>query len=120
MGRRGPLPTDPAIRAITGGRIRARKWAPTEAIEAWTARAKAFERLAMTLVQQGAKAKLVKTKSNGPQMNPKFAAGLKLQQAADDIWDHLYRLAPEDAPRGKGEPAPSDTLAAFRRKRHEA
>src|SRR3990167_6703563 len=123
MGRRGPLPIDPDLRAVRGGRIRPRHWAPAEAVEAWIARAKDYEARAKRLIDQGMKAKLVKSRSNGPQMDPRFAAGLKLHQAADDLWDRLYRLAPaEDSPTRKDspEPTPPDTLDAFRRKRHDA
>jgi len=92
-------------------------------VQAWIARAKELEGMAKRLIQQGARAKRVKSRSNGPQMDPRFAAGLKLHQAADDLWDRLYRLAPtEGPPSGKDSPAPGppDTLDAFRRKRHDA
>ncbi len=122
MGRRGPLPMDPELRAVRGGRVRPRRWASSEAVQALIARAQHYEAVAKRLIDQGAKAKRVKSRSNGPQMDPRFAAGLKLHQAADDIWDRLYRLAPaEGQPPDKDSPATApDTLEAFRRKRHDA
>lgn len=72
----------------------------------------------MKLIRQGAAAKAIKTRKNGPCMDPKFGAGEKLLKAADDLWLRLYRIAPMEMPKNGQLPPAPDTLDTFRRKRH--
>lgn len=81
-------------------------------------RAEELEALGMKLIKASTRSKLVPTRSNGPQMSPKFAAGLKLLEAARDIRNWLYRLGSPEGPGSPEKPPPPDTLDAFRRKRH--
>lgn len=110
MGLRGPL----ADLGATRPRPLPRRQIPAEGLRALTARAEELETLGMRLVKTGARAKLVRTRSNGSQLSPKFLAGLKLLEAASEIWQRLYRLAPEEA-HGQAQP---EALDAFRRTRH--
>lgn len=93
-----------------------RRHIPAEGFLALTIRAEELEAIGMKLVQIGTRAPLVRTRSKGPQLSPKFSAGLKLLEAANDIWERLYRLAPEE-PKA---PNPKASLDAFRRARHRA
>jgi hypothetical protein len=116
MGLRGPLP-DAAGRRVRGGRTRPRRYAPPAAIQAWATRAQELEALGLRLVEVGAKAALNKTKSDRLQMSPKFDAGLKLLRAASEIWQRLYRVAPDERAPQDGAPAAPDSLDAFRQAR---
>src|SRR5262245_21515888 len=98
MGLRGPKPTDLSTLAMRGGRIRPKRVLPEKAAAAWEARAEELERIGMQLVKQGARGKLMKTPSNGLQMGPKFLAGMRLLEAASEIWQRLYRVGPPQRP----------------------
>jgi hypothetical protein len=86
-------------------------------VQAWRARAEQLETLGMRLVKEATGARLTKTPSNGLQMSPKFTAGLKLLEAASDLWARLYRIAPSEAP-PPGSASQAESLDSFRQRRH--
>jgi hypothetical protein len=89
------------------------------AIRAWEVRAEKLETLAMRLIEQATKAPVVKSRANGQQMSARLAAGLKLLDAADKLWNRIGRLSGAPSPKadsGASDKAP--TLESFRRQRH--
>jgi hypothetical protein len=109
-------------RIARGGRVRPRRPAPAQLLSTWETRAEKLEVLGMQLVEEATSAKLTTTPSNGVQMSPKFAAGLKLLDAASELWQRLYRIAPPERPPSSNgapgsAPPPSESLDAFSRRR---
>jgi type VI protein secretion system component VasF len=86
------------------------------AIRAWEVRAEKLETLAMRLIEQATKVPVVKSRANGQQMSARLAAGLKLLDAADKLWNRIGRLS--GAPPLRGSPDKAPTLESFRRQRH--
>ncbi len=125
MGRRGPQPMSPEERAMKNSRDRTKPSVLPEAMRrSWAARAEKFERLGSAMIERAARAKLVNTRANGPQLHPKFKAGLELLEAADRLWNRLGRIGPTPAappaPNGDGEAPARPSLESYGQQRPDA